>query len=279
MARYQDVMSRAVTGLPLDERHATYQRARRALVERLRSLQPPLTEAAIASEQAAFEAAIQRIEAQYDEVSVAPWEPEPVTSPLLKTRQRGALIAALCCAGLIVAVLAAWLAYQYRRDVVRVANQSLRQPVVQSDAGKATLQNAPATSTIPFVFKRQLVHYRSTNPAGTVIIDKAQRYLYVILANVTAVRYGIALGGSCADAIGRYSVSRKSEPAAPRAVAGAQPQGNLSLYLESDSRLIHTTSSTSAIGQTIGSGCFQLIQADLAELYGRVPVGTRVLVN
>lgn len=284
ISRYEEVLARAIAALPSDarERHRTYDRARTALVERLRSATPPLPGAAIESEQAALEAAIQRVERQFGGFADENFEPPPPAAIVLRTPRRGALIALVCCAAIILALLVGFFGYQNRREILKSAYQGVRPAAVQSNerASQPRSAAAPSSAAIPYVYMRQLVHYRSTNPAGTVIIDKAQRHLYVILANVTAVRYGIAVGGSCVETAGRYIVSRKLEPSTSQtAPAVARSTDGRALYLDSDTRLIHGTEASSSIGQSVGAGCFQLIQADLAELYGRVPVGTRVLVN
>lgn len=269
IARYEEVLARAVAALPLDvnERYATYDRARAALTTRLRSASPPLPEAAIASEQTALEAAIERVEMRFADSSIGHSEPLPATVHKLNGRRRGAIVALVCCTAIILALLVGFFSFKHGRDIENAAYQGLRQAMTRPNESPGSKQNAdtPSGTSIPYVFMRQLVHYRSTNPAGTVVIDKAQRYLYVILANVTAVRYGIALGGACVEAAGRYAVSRKSTDRA--------------LYLDSDTHLIHGTNASGSIGRSVSLGCFQLIATDLAELYGRVPVGTRVVVN
>lgn len=283
--RYEDVLSRAVASLPHDvnERLATYDRARDALTTRLRSVTPPVPEAAIEAERAALETAIQRVEMRFTqfiaEASEPPPEPVPTTNPLLKTRRRGAVVAIVFGVGVVLALVAGMFAFMHRRDIQKAAHQGLRQTAVQPDknAGTAPAAQSHAAAAVPYLFMRQLVYYRSTNPAGTVVIDKAQRYLYVILANVSAIRYGIALGGNCSETAGRYTVSRKLEP---KSTPKALPVIDFgALYLDSDTHLIHGTDASSSIGQLIAQGCFLLVPTDLAELYGRVPVGTRVLVN
>jgi lipoprotein-anchoring transpeptidase ErfK/SrfK len=163
--------------------------------------------------------------------------------------------------------------------VYRQFRQTAVQPKERTEP--ASSADAPSNVAVPYVYLRQLVHYRSTNPAGTVVIDKAQRHLYVIMPNVTAIRYGIALGGSCLEAAGRYTVSRKiGAPDQPAATsASSASSGGRVLYLDSDTRLIHGTGVAGSIGQSVRAGCFLLMPPDLAELYGRIPVGTRVLVN
>src|SRR6476660_2967027 len=103
IARYEEVLAHAVAALPfdVDERYATYDRARAALTTRLRSVNPPLSEAAIASERAALETAIERVEMRFA-VSGEDSEPPPATIRL-DGRRRGAIVAMVCCMGIILA--------------------------------------------------------------------------------------------------------------------------------------------------------------------------------
>ena len=282
--RYDEVIGRAVAAMPLDiaERHATYDRARGALTTRLRSIVPPLPEAAIETEQEALEAAIQRVEMRFSGPGDEIREPPPAELMVLDRPRHGLRIAMICGAG-IVAVLLAGFSYPYWSSAARSALRQFRQPAVQ-DVERVVpgpTAETPSNERVPYVFMRQLVHYRSTNPAGTLVIDKAQHHLYVILANVTAIRYGIGLGGNCFEAVGRYAVSRKagaSDSPQPSS-ARIDSSGGQALYLDSDKRLIHGADVSRAIGQSVRAGCFLLMPTDLAELYGRVPVGTRVVVN
>jgi lipoprotein-anchoring transpeptidase ErfK/SrfK len=197
--------------------------------------------------------------------------------------RRGVRFAVLSCLGIIVVLLGGILTYAHWSGADRSAYRQLRQLMGQrgDNAGSERAVDTQSAQPVPFVFMRQLVHYRSTNPAGTLVVDKAQRHLYIILANVTAIRYGIALGGNCLDAAGAYAVSRKSGvPDAPQpSSAQSNGSGDRALYLDSETRLIHGTNASGSIGQSTRRGCFLLMPTDLAELYGRVPVGSRVVVN
>jgi lipoprotein-anchoring transpeptidase ErfK/SrfK len=43
-------------------------------------------------------------------------------------------------------------------------------------------------------FRRTLVDYRTKEPAGTIIIDTPSTYLYLVLGDGKALRYGIGVG-------------------------------------------------------------------------------------
>ena len=41
---------------------------------------------------------------------------------------------------------------------------------------------------------------------------------------------------------------------------------------------IHGTNEPSTIGQNVSSGCIRMMNEDVIDLYGRVPVGAKVIV-
>ena len=66
-------------------------------------------------------------------------------------------------------------------------------------------------------------------------------------------------------------------PVGRRILSGAR-----ALYLYRDGRdtlyRIHGTAEPNSIGRAVSSGCIRLLNADVIDLYNRVPVGTRVVV-
>jgi len=147
---------------------------------------------------------------------------------------------------------------------------------------------------LPMQFRRQLVDYPTTEPSGTIIIDTAHTYLYLVLGNRKAVRYGIGVGREGFTWSGTERVSRMSEwpdwhppkemierqPYLPRFMAGGEgnPLGARALYLGNTLYRIHGTNQPSTIGHFVSSGCIRLTNDDIEDLYGRVNIGTRVVV-
>ena len=142
--------------------------------------------------------------------------------------------------------------------------------------------------------KRQIVEYRTAEAAGTIIIDTPHTYLYYVLGNGRAIRYGIGVGREGFTWSGTERISRMSEwpdwhppkemidrqPYLPRFMAGgaSNPLGARALYLGKTLYRIHGTNQPSTIGSFVSSGCIRLTNADIADLYSRVSVGTRVVV-
>jgi lipoprotein-anchoring transpeptidase ErfK/SrfK len=142
--------------------------------------------------------------------------------------------------------------------------------------------------------KRQIVDYRTAEAAGTVIIDTPHTFLYYVLGNGKAIRYGIGVGREGFTWSGTQTVSRKAEwpdwtpppemvqrqPYLPRFMAGGpqNPLGARAMYLGGTVYRIHGTNAPGTIGGRVSSGCIRLTNEDVTDLYGRVNVGTRVIV-
>jgi lipoprotein-anchoring transpeptidase ErfK/SrfK len=147
---------------------------------------------------------------------------------------------------------------------------------------------------LPPQFQRQLVDYPTREQPGTIIIDTPNTFLYLILGRGKALRYGIGVGREGFTWTGTERISRMSEwpdwfpptemiqrqPYLPRVMAGGpgNPLGARALYLGNTLYRIHGTNQPSTIGQFVSSGCIRLTNEDIEDLYGRVTVGTRVMV-
>jgi lipoprotein-anchoring transpeptidase ErfK/SrfK len=147
---------------------------------------------------------------------------------------------------------------------------------------------------LPPQFRRTLVDYSTKEPAGTIIIDTPNTYLYLLLGGGKALRYGIGVGREGFTWAGAERVSRMAEwpdwnppeqmierqPYLPRFMAGGDgnPLGARALYLGNTLYRIHGTNQPSTIGSFVSSGCIRLTNEDITDLYARVKVGTRVVV-
>jgi lipoprotein-anchoring transpeptidase ErfK/SrfK len=147
---------------------------------------------------------------------------------------------------------------------------------------------------LPAHLRRQIVDFPTKEAAGTVIIDTANTYLYLMLGHGKAVRYGIGVGREGFTWSGVERISKMAEwpdwhppaemidrqPYLPRMMAGgpSNPLGARALYLGSTVYRIHGTNQPSTIGQFVSSGCIRMLNEDVEDLYSRVTVGTRVVV-
>jgi lipoprotein-anchoring transpeptidase ErfK/SrfK len=147
---------------------------------------------------------------------------------------------------------------------------------------------------LPERFRRQIVEFSTTEPAGTIIIDTPNTYLYFVLGNGRAIRYGVGVGREGFTWSGTERISRMKEwpdwfppkemierqPYLPRFMAGGEtnPLGARALYLGNTVYRIHGTNQPSTIGSFVSSGCIRLANDDVEDLYNRVNVGTHVVV-
>jgi lipoprotein-anchoring transpeptidase ErfK/SrfK len=144
-------------------------------------------------------------------------------------------------------------------------------------------------------FQKQMVYYRTSEAPGTIIVQTNERYLYVVQPGGRALRYGIGVGRDGFQWQGLLSITKKAEwpdwtpppemitrqPYLPRFMAGGpgNPLGARAMYLGGTVYRIHGTNQPQTIGTAISSGCFRLVNADVIDLYDRVPVGTKVVVR
>ncbi len=143
-------------------------------------------------------------------------------------------------------------------------------------------------------FQRQIVSYQTREAPGTIVVDTPNTYLYYVLGNGQAIRYGIGVGRDGFTWSGVKQVARKAEwpdwyppaemikrqPYLPRMTMGGpgNPLGARALYLGTSEYRIHGTNDPSTIGKTVSSGCIRLTNEDVTDLYSRVQVGAKVVV-
>jgi lipoprotein-anchoring transpeptidase ErfK/SrfK len=147
---------------------------------------------------------------------------------------------------------------------------------------------------LPAHLRRQVVTYPTREAPGTIVIDTPNTYLYYVLGNGRAIRYGIGVGREGFTWAGTQTVSRKQEwpdwhppadmiarqPYLPRFMAGGpgNPLGARALYLGTTVYRIHGTNAPETIGGQVSSGCIRMVNEDVIDLYDRVKVGTKVVV-
>lgn len=151
-------------------------------------------------------------------------------------------------------------------------------------------------------YYRQEVSYATPEPTGTIVVDTAARYLYLIGENGRALRYGVGVGreGLAFEGIGRIGrkaewpswrptndmIAREPERYGPLREGMPpgldNPLGARALYLYRNGVdtlfRLHGSTDEASIGQSISSGCIRLLNQDVIDLYRRVPVGSRVVV-
>lgn len=154
---------------------------------------------------------------------------------------------------------------------------------------------------IPAPFRKQLVNYPGSEWPGTLIVDPEHRHLYHVLENQQAIRYGVGVGREGFSWAGEAKIGMKRrwprwlppiemverDEKAAKWVNGMpggpeNPLGARALYLYANGAdtlyRIHGTNDPSSIGKALSSGCIRLLNQDIADLYLRVPVGSKVVV-
>jgi len=195
--------------------------------------------------------------------------------------------ATLAALAVFVAPVGAFAQYGTPWDLRQMA------PTIEdADPGQ---EPAPEAKVVPEIYRRQPVFYRTDEAPGTIIIDTQHRFLYLVQPNNIALRYGVGVGRDGFQWNGLLRITRKSEwpdwtpppemiarqPYLPRFMAGGpgNPMGARALYLGSTVYRIHGTNAPETIGHAVSSGCFRLVNEQVADLYARVPVGTKVIVQ
>jgi len=159
---------------------------------------------------------------------------------------------------------------------------------------KKLLANPPyERATIPLAYQRHVVQYHRKEAPGSILVDTAERYLYYVLPDGKAIRYGVIVGEDAQAWSGVARVGRKEEwpgwtptegekkrlGPLPNYVEGGahNPMGARGIYLFSGNQdtlfRIHGTNQPQYIGQAISSGCIRLTNEDVIDLYNRVKMG------
>ncbi len=157
------------------------------------------------------------------------------------------------------------------------------------------------TGKIPAQFRRQVVSYETTEEPGTVIVDTRNRFLYLLLTDGKAMRYGVGVGreGFGWSGTARVAMKRswptwtppaemiKRQPQLAKYAHGMDPGlknplGARALYLFNETGdtgyRLHGTPEWWSIGKAMSSGCVRLVNQDIIDLYDRVQNGAKVIV-
>ncbi|MFO1034788.1 MAG: L,D-transpeptidase [Hyphomicrobiales bacterium] len=136
---------------------------------------------------------------------------------------------------------------------------------------------------------------------GTTTVDPTQRFLFYVLGDGTAIRYGVGVGRAGFAWSGEAEIRMKRrwprwlppEEMTVRDVHAAEwvngmpggpenPLGARALYLFANGQdtlyRIHGTNDPSSIGKAMSSGCIRMLNEDVADLFDRVQIGTHVVV-
>jgi lipoprotein-anchoring transpeptidase ErfK/SrfK len=143
-------------------------------------------------------------------------------------------------------------------------------------------------------FMRQVVPYKTEQSAGTIVVNTGDKFLYLVLGQGKALRYGIGTARDGFEWSGTHKITRKAEwpgwtppaemrerrPDLPAYMPGGKnnPLGARALYIGSTLYRIHGTNEPWTIGGDVSSGCIRMVNDDVIDLYGRVKIGAKVIV-
>lgn len=153
-------------------------------------------------------------------------------------------------------------------------------------------------------YLRQIVNDPTGELPGTIVVDTANRYLYLVMENGQALRYGVGIGKEGFAWSGRAVIQWKRKWPVwtpPDEMIARQPQlaqyssknggmqpglsnplGARALYIFKDGQdtlyRLHGNPEWWSIGKAVSSGCVRLLNQDVIDLYDRVPNKTPILV-
>jgi lipoprotein-anchoring transpeptidase ErfK/SrfK len=289
---YYSLLTKAVAGKDAPARDRIYKDAS-SLITRSQ-----LTREAAASHAAALDDAVRRIE---DDIAAEETNAAAAISETLSGgRSWKPFVVGAGALAVVIAVSALLYAYVVTKGpgiiAAAVSKSSPKaqrglEDVIMADL-KAGVDGGSSGDGLPFALQRQVVFYRTTVVPGSIVVDRENRFLYLIDANNSARRYGIGIAQECLKAGSLFRVTNKLEwpdwtpsgvntrdAAALLAAAGrpGSPLGARALLLDKPGLLIHGTNSPKTIGHLVASGCIRLVNDDVEDLYRRVSVETRVV--
>ena len=290
---YYTLLTKAVEGKDAAARDRIYRDAH-GLIRKSH-----LTREAASSHAAALEGAIRRIEGELAAEDVK--SAAEIEEVLSTDRNRKPLVFG---ASAVVAVIAlSALLYMYvatkgpgivAASVTSSSSKSQRvreEDIVMADL-KPGVDGGSTSEGLPFALQRQVVFYRTTVVPGSIVVDRENRFLYLIDANNSARRYSIGIAQECLKGGSFFRVTNKLEwpdwrtsgantRDADALLAAAGRPGSLlgarALLLDKPGLLIHGTNSPKTIGHLVASGCIRLVNDDVEDLYRRVSLETRVV--
>ncbi len=164
------------------------------------------------------------------------------------------------------------------------------QPLIQRP-GALGQDGRPLATAIP----RETVYFNGKYAPGTIVISTSERRLYYVLPGGQAIKYGVGVGRPGFEWSGVKTIAMKREwpdwtppaqmlrrrPDLPRHMKGGvdNPLGARAMYLGGTLYRIHGSNEPETIGQAVSSGCIRMTNDDVVDLYNRVNVGTKVVVQ
>jgi lipoprotein-anchoring transpeptidase ErfK/SrfK len=289
---YYSILTRAVAGKDEAARKRIYNEA--GILIRKSS---HLTREAAVAHVAALKDAIRRIE---NDLAAEEASPAPDVDAVLSSTERSWRLPFVIVSAVVAVIAVSVLLYgQFMSRGPVGAGMTASSPRAARGREEAVMADlkpgedgGSSGEVLPFALQRQVIFYRTTVPPGSIVIDRENRFLYLIDSNNSARRYGIGIAEECLKSGNLFRIAGKLEwPAwkTPGAnmkdtdglLASAGRPGSLlgarALVLDKPGLLIHGTNSPKTIGHLVASGCIRLVNDDVEDLYRRVSLETRVV--
>jgi lipoprotein-anchoring transpeptidase ErfK/SrfK len=142
----------------------------------------------------------------------------------------------------------------------------------------------------------ETVAMKETFIPGTIVVRTNERALYYVTGFNQAIRYPVGVGRAGKQWSGtsyinaKYirpdwsppAVVRADHPGLPNVIKGgspSNPMGAAAMSLAGGEYAIHGTNQPGSIGHFVSYGCIRMYNEDIKDLYERVSVGTRVVVQ
>jgi len=156
----------------------------------------------------------------------------------------------------------------------------------------ASMLTAPAPAAA-----REVVHFAGNNySAGTIVVRTQERRLYFVLGDGKAIRYPVGVGKAGKRWSGTSSIDgkylspawsppadvRRDKPSLPDVIPGGSPHnpmGVAAMTLSGGQYAIHGTNRPGSVGGFVSYGCIRMYNQDISDLFGRVSIGTPVVVT
>ena len=291
---YYSLLTKAVAGKDAAARDQVYKDAF-SLITRSH-----LPREAAASHAAALEDAVRRIEDEIVAEEAREGNAAEINEVLSTGRNWKPFAIGACAVAVVIALSALVYGFVATKGPAIIAAsvktsapkaQGAREDVVMADL-KPGVDGGSSGEVLPFALQRQVVFYRTTVVPGSIVVDRENRFLYLIDSNNSARRYGIGVaqeclkGGSLSRVMNklewpdwRPSGANTKDADALLAAAGrpGSPLGARAMLLDKPGLLIHGTNSPKTIGHLVASGCIRLVNDDVEDLYRRVSLDTRVV--
>ena len=149
----------------------------------------------------------------------------------------------------------------------------------------------------PAAARGDLVAVKDNYPAGTIVVHESERRLYLMIGGGQAIRYPVGVGRNGMQWSGTVQIDgkyvepawsppasiKRENPRLPDVIPGGTPQnpmGVAAMTLSGGGQYaIHGTNQPGLIGGFVSHGCIRMFNADITDLFGRVSVGTTVVVT